>query len=103
MKSWFDLNNDEQLKLKEEFNSKSKIIDLRIILYGLAIISAFPIIIAVISMTQDYCYENGCTRILFIFGVLFIVFLCSALINSLLLSEKENEFKEWLKLKKIVK
>ena len=33
MKSWFDLTKQEQISLKNEFDSKNKILDLRIGLY----------------------------------------------------------------------
>lgn len=100
MKNWFDLNKSEQIRLINEFNSKNKISDLRIPLYIFAFFWFFIFMIPAISLIQgnEYSKSNA-----IIFGVIFIIFLLIAIINSLKVSKHQKEFEKWLKARNIDK
>lgn len=100
MKSWFDLTKQEQISLKNEFNSKNKILDLRIGLYIFAFFWFFIFMMPLISLLDgnDYSKQNA-----IIFGIIFGICFLLAIINSIMVSKHEKEFKTWLKLRNIEK
>lgn len=110
MKSWFDLTKQEQNSLKNEFDSKNKILDLRIGLYIFAFFWFFLFLMPLISIlsggislsgsngSNDTAIQNA-----IIFGVIFGICFLLAIINSLMVSKHEKEFKTWLRLRNIEK
>lgn len=100
MKSWFDLTKQEQISLKNEFDSKNKILDLRIGLYIFTTFWFFIFLIPMLSLLNGNDYSLKGT---IIFGVIFGICILLAIINSLMVSEHEKEFKTWLKTRNIEK
>lgn len=100
MKSWFDLTKQEQISLKNEFDLKNKVLDLRIGLYIFSFFWFFIFMMPLLSLLDgnDYSKQNA-----IIFGVIFGICLLLAIINSLMVSKHEKEFKTWLKTRNIEK
>ena len=101
MKSWFDLTKQEQISLKNEFNSKKRVLDLSKFLYVLSILWFFIFLFWIIMSLTDFI-ENA-TRNAICFGTIFGICILLAIINSLMVSEHEKEFKTWLKTRNIEK
>ena len=100
MKSWFDLTKQEQISLKNEFDSKNKILDLRIGLYIFTTFWFFIFLIPMLSLLNGNDYSlKGTIIFCVIFGICFLL----AIINSLTVSKHEKEFKTWLKTRNIEK
>ena len=100
MKSWFDLTKQEQISLKNEFDLKNKVLDLRIWLYIFSFFWFFIFMMPLLSLLDgnDYSKQNA-----IIFGVIFGICFLLAIINSLVVSKHEKEFKTWLKTRNIEK
>lgn len=103
MISWYDLTKEEKKEYKNEFKSKRRIIDLRILFYLLSILSFFPLLIVIIAQLNNTCYGDACTTNILKYGSLFTIFLIFGIINSILINKNEKEFASWLRTRNIEK
>ena len=107
MKSWYDLERQEQKELKQEFDKKIKrshIIYIRKILVGCMIAFAFLTIISFYVDNQMECYQNACKKNGIKLGILFGVSLGLFLLADFYQSCKNNKaFISWLETSKRIK
>lgn len=104
MKSWFDLTKQEQISLKNEFDLKNKVLDLRVIFYTLSFVW-FTFLAFTIPLLNDSTFNDPeeTKQKAIIYGTIFGVCFLLAIINSLMVSKHEKEFKTWLKTRNIEK
>lgn len=110
MKSWYDLTKEEKQNLKKEYNIRNNdntkifILNvLKIIFYLISFANFFCVIALILSKTNGICYEHYCENNLMLFGLLFIISFCVALIFSIMVSKIKKHFDLWLKSKNIEK
>lgn len=103
MKNWYDLTKEEQKQYKKEFKKKQNVIDLRVLLYFISICIFFIFIVLFISQNRGTCYWENCQFVVIKWFMYFLIPFLSAIINSIMISRRDKDFKLWLKSRKIEK